>query len=77
MIFVDTDPEAFSLKHGIEIKQHKCYKCGIVVDVNIPWISKDFVGFTSTPHEPCGEQYKITSCKSRGHNPILDALYEE
>lgn len=68
MIYPDTDPKLFALKHGIQLKQHPCHKCGILVDVNIPMISKEYVGFESKPHEPCGPQYKISSFKHRDPN---------
>lgn len=65
MIYPEEDPIKFGLKHGIEITTDKCRKCQSLVSVDIPVISKDFVGFESEPHYPCGPQYKIIYLKPR------------
>lgn len=72
MIYPDTDPKVFAFKHGISPTQHPCYSCKRIVDVNIPVISKDFVGFESDIHEPCGASYRISHLKPR--DPTIMAL---
>jgi hypothetical protein len=62
MIYPGTDPRAWSLKHNLELSTDKCRKCGKEVEVNIPIISPDFVGFESAVHE-CGPQYRIILLK--------------
>ena len=64
MIYPEVDPLKWSYKHGVPLSKEKCRKCGIEVDVNIPIISKEFVGFESGLHE-CGEQYRIVVIKKR------------
>jgi hypothetical protein len=64
VLILDIDSKAFSLKYGIEIQKECCRKCGREVDVNIPVISKDFVGFESLSHE-CGLGYRISILKPR------------
>ena len=65
MIKLEINKESHSLKHDIEIELHTCRNCGKEVEVNIPVISKDFVGFESTPHEPCGLGFRISILKPR------------
>lgn len=74
MIFTESDPVKFSLKHGISIISDKCRKCGIEVLVNIPVITKDFVGFESKDHG-CGRNYIISHLKPRD-NEILKLITE-
>lgn len=64
MLYSDADPTAWSLKHGVEIINDNCRGCGRLVEVNIPIISADFVGFESKIHE-CGAQYRISVLKPR------------
>jgi hypothetical protein len=68
MIYPDTDPQSFSLKHGVPLVIKKCKNCGKEVDVNVPIISKDFVGFESKVHEPCGTKFKISHVKPTSGN---------
>ncbi len=64
MIYPEISPLGWSIKHNIELASSKCRKCDRYVDVDIPIISKDFVGFESTAHE-CGEGYKVILLKPR------------
>jgi hypothetical protein len=65
MIYLkDTDISAFSYKYNIKPSKEICRKCGKEVDVNNPVISSDYVGFESTPHEPCGLGFRITILKA-------------
>lgn len=64
MIYPDVDPVKWAKKYGLEIIRENCRNCGKEVVVNIPCISKQFVGFDSQPHE-CGEQYRIMIVKPR------------
>jgi hypothetical protein len=67
MIFSPMDKKQFSLKYDIEITKDTCRGCKCEVEVDIPIISKDFVGFCSKEHE-CGKQYIIYVLKSRNEN---------
>ena len=67
MIYPDINPIKFSLKYDIELSNDFCRNCKREVQVNIPIISKDFVGFESPLHE-CGENYKIIVLKPRTKN---------
>jgi hypothetical protein len=64
LIYPDTDPKSFSLKHNVAIIEERCINCGMLVEVNIPITSKDFVGFQSKEHE-CGPNYIISYLKDR------------
>lgn len=64
MIYPDTKPEIFSIKYGVPIIRDKCRNCGKEVDINIPVIAKEYVGFESIEHE-CGKAYKISYVKPR------------
>ena len=65
MIKLDCNPLAHSIRYNIEIKSDKCRNCGREVQIDIPVISSDFVGFESESHEPCGEGYRISILKPR------------
>jgi hypothetical protein len=64
MIIIETNPHLWAIKHKLELKTELCRKCGREVEVNIPVISKDFVGFESVSHE-CGAGYRISILKPR------------
>lgn len=64
MITMDINPHFWALKHGLQIRNEFCRKCGKEVIVNTPVISKDFVGFESMSHE-CGPGYRISILKPR------------
>ena len=74
MIYPDVSPQHWSFKHGLELGTDRCRKCGREVEVNIPIISKDFVGFESVAHE-CGEEYKIIYLKP--YSSEMKALMSE
>ena len=65
MIKVDTDPKAWVLKHNLGKTQSNCYNCNIEVELNIPIISKNWVGIESEPHEPCGERFVVCVLRPR------------
>ena len=67
MIKIDIPPQEHSKKYDIPIAQETCRGCGKVVDVNVPVISKDYVGFESPIHE-CGEGFRVSKLKPR--NPL-------
>jgi len=60
----ETDPKIWAMKYNLTIQNERCRKCNKEVEVNIPVISKDFVGFESLPHE-CGEGFRISILKPR------------
>lgn len=62
MIRLECSAEKWSNKYSIPINKEMCRKCGIEVEVNIPVMTKDFVGFESEIHE-CGEGYRISILK--------------
>lgn len=70
MLYPDTDPKHFSLKHGVPLCSRKCHKCGIETELNIPVISKDYVGFESKDHG-CGKEFIVSLVKIR-NLPKLD-----
>ena len=68
---------SFCAKYGLPVnKTSNCYKCGIEVRLDIPVITKDWVGLESLVHEPCGERYKISLLKNR-HKNIFEDFGEE
>ena len=71
MIYPETDPKEWELKHGVPCNQSICRKCGEHVWIDIPIISKDFVGFESKEHQPCGRQFVITIVKIRPKSPLV------
>jgi hypothetical protein len=64
MIYPEVEPKSWSAKHGVPLHPSRCYKCGKEVSVDIPVISKDYVGFTSEDHG-CGPEYIIIHVKPR------------
>jgi hypothetical protein len=64
MFYVDQDPEEFSKKHGVPMAHGQCRKCGKEVEMNIPFIARDFVGFESEDHG-CGRGYVQSFIKIR------------
>jgi hypothetical protein len=64
MIYLDVNPTRWKEKYGVEPCEDVCRKCGCKVVVDIPIISKDFVGYESEAHE-CGNGYKIIMLKPR------------
>lgn len=62
MIKSNISPEQWSLKHNIPISEDYCRKCGEIVKIDQPVISRDFVGFESISHE-CGQEYVISILK--------------
>lgn len=71
MIKLDMDLRRFCLKYDLPFNSSdRCYKCGIEVKLEHPVITKDRVGLESSPHEPCGEPYKISLLSPRGKNPF-------
>jgi hypothetical protein len=75
MIYPEIDAKIWSVRHGIELSSYPCFNCKKLVDVNIPIISKDFVGFESKNHG-CGEEYKIILLKPRSQE-IIDIFKGE
>jgi hypothetical protein len=63
MIYPQVNPLEFSLKYNVPLIKEECRGCGKEVEVNVPVISKDFVGFESEPHEPCGQSFVVTYVK--------------
>jgi hypothetical protein len=63
MIYPASDPKKFSIKHGVPIISETCRGCNAEVEVNIPVISNDFVGFESLEHQPCGREFVISYLK--------------
>lgn len=61
---METNPHSWALKYDLKVRNEFCRKCGKEVEVNVPVISKDFVGFESLPHE-CGLGFRISILKPR------------
>lgn len=64
MIYPDRDSVEWAMKHNLELRSHRCMGCGEPRAVDVPIISKDFVGFESKEHK-CGPKYKIILLKPR------------
>lgn len=56
MIYPDVDPEIWSRRHNIKIKERKCERCGKMFVSDIPVAIKGYRGF-KTPSHDCGEEY--------------------
>lgn len=74
MLIALTDPQTWSIRHGVPLETDKCLKCGRIVKIDRPVITKDFVGFESEAHE-CGQSYVISLLKPR--SPELQNLMSE
>lgn len=64
MIKPEVNLQAFILKYDLRESIENCRCCGKEVEVNIPVISRDFVGLESQSHE-CGEGYRISILRPR------------
>jgi hypothetical protein len=69
------DTRHFAVKYGISPTQDNCRLCGVSVEVDIPVISKDFVGYESEDHG-CGHAYIISVLKPRDNN-LLHGFEDE
>jgi hypothetical protein len=74
MIYLDKNITRIKEKYGLEPCEDVCRNCGRKVIVDIPIISKDFVGYESEAHE-CGNGYKIIMLKPR--DPLVLELLVE
>ena len=58
MLYIPEDQkESFIAKHGLEIKEYKCSKCGDTFLTDIPFVMKGYAGVESKIHS-CGYNYR-------------------
>lgn len=67
MIYLDLTIQQTISKYHIRPINEICRNCGVTVDVDIPVISKEWVGYESKNHG-CGRKYTISYVKKTNGN---------
>ena len=76
MIYPDVKAEAWSLKHSVPIKSESCPDCGTEIQIDIPVIAKDYVGFVASRHNCGGRDLYLSHIVPRLSGEF-DSLLEE